>query len=184
LRNLITRTDPTTIEQVAAPPVPSGTRNVTINNQSQSIGDFSTLRNLTLNSNVGSRSIPAGTYGSFTANSGSGFILGVEGSTQPAVYNFQSLSLNSNSQMQVIGPVIVIVGNGMSVNASIGNSAYPSWLQLRVASGGVTLNSNGVLFGSVTAPSGTVTINSLLTGNVMADRLVVNSSGVLRILNP
>jgi hypothetical protein len=38
--------------------------------------------------------LPPGSYGTFTANGGSGFIFGVAGATQPAVYNLQNLSLN------------------------------------------------------------------------------------------
>lgn len=183
LGRLMTRTDATAMPTVAAPPTPTGTRNVTINNASQSIGDFATLRNLTLNGNVGNKAIPPGTYGSFTANSESGFILGTAGNSQPTVYNLASLTLNSNSQLQVVGPVIITLGTSVTLNGSMGLSSNPNWLQVKVASGGVTLNSGSVLYGSVVAPSGTVTINSQqLVGNVIADRLIVNSSGVLRIV--
>jgi len=68
---------------VSAPPSPAGTRTVAIDSPGQSTGDFATLRDLTLNGNVGQFSIPAGTYGDFIANSGSGFTLGVAGATQP-----------------------------------------------------------------------------------------------------
>ena len=50
---LTTRTDATAMPMVAAPPAPTGTRNVTINNAGQSIGDFAALKNLTLNGNIG-----------------------------------------------------------------------------------------------------------------------------------
>ena len=181
LGRLMTRTDAVVMPTVAAPPAPTGTRNVTINNSSQSIGDFATLKNLTLNSNVGNKAIPPGTYGSFTANSGSGFILGTAGSSEPAVYNLTSLTLN-NSQLQVVGPVILTLKNTLTLNGSMGSSDNPAWLEIRISSGGVTLNSGSVLYGSVVAPSGTATINSQLTGNVIADRLTVNSGGVLRII--
>ena len=181
LGRLMTRTDAVVMPTVAAPPAPTGTRNVTINNSSQSIGDFATLKNLTLNSNVGNKAILPGTYGSFTANSGSGFILGTAGSSEPAVYNLTSLTLN-NSQLQVVGPVILTLKNTLTLNGSMGSSDNPAWLEIRISSGGVTLNSGSVLYGSVVAPSGTATINSQLTGNVIADRLTVNSGGVLRII--
>lgn len=181
LGRLLTRTDAVAMPTVAAPPAPTGTRNVTINSSSQSPGDFATLRNLTLNSNVGNFTIPPGTYGSFTANSGSGFILGIAGATQPSVYNFSTLTLNSSSQFQVVGPVVITVGTNLTLNASTGSSANPGWLQIKIASGGVTLNTGSTLHGSVIAPSGTVTINARLVGNVTADRLTVNSGGVLQV---
>ena len=163
----------------------AGTRNVTINNASQNIGDFTTLRNLTLNSNAGQRSIPPGTYGNFTANGGSGFIIGAEGATQPSTYNLQSLTLNSGSQLQVVGPVVLTLASGMTLSASAGSSITPAWLRINIASGGLTLNSASVLYGTVIAPSGNITINSngRVVGNVVSNRLTINSNGILQIVN-
>lgn len=184
LGRLLTRTDAVAMPTVAAPPAPTGTRNVAINNSSQSPGDFATLRNLTLNSNVGNFAIPPGTYGAFTANSGSGFILGTAGSTQPVAYNFSSLTLNSSSQLQVVGPVVITVGTGVTINGAMGSTTNPNWLELKIASGGVTLNTGSVLYGNVTSPSttGTVTINGRLEGKVTADRFTINSGAVLKII--
>jgi hypothetical protein len=179
LGHLVTRTDPITMASVPAPPAPTGTRDVTLNSPGQSVGDFATLRNLTLNSNVGIISVPPGTYGSFTINSGSGVSLGVAGATQPAIYNLNALTLNSNGQIQVVGPVVLTVNLSVTLNASMGSSANPLWLKLNVASGGVTLNSGSVLHGIVRAPSGVITINGRLNGSVFSDRLTINSGGVL-----
>ncbi len=77
LGHLRTRTDPANLPPVAAPPQPTGSRSVSLNNSSQSPGDFSTLRNLTLNSNVGPVVVPPGTYGNFISNGNSRLILGV-----------------------------------------------------------------------------------------------------------
>ncbi len=147
------------------------------------MGDFETLRNLTLNGGAGLRAIPPGSYGSFPANGGSGFIFGTVGSTEPVVYNLSSLTLNSSSQLQVVGPVILTLGSGMTLNAFslAGTFIEPDWLHVRVASGGITINSGGVLNGSVLVPTGTVTLNGRIFGNVAADRLIINSSGVLKI---
>ncbi|MBI4748019.1 MAG: hypothetical protein HY774_05990, partial [Acidobacteria bacterium] len=68
LGNLVNRTNPVALTPVAAPPTPTGTRDVSLNNPNDQIGDFATLRNLTLNGNAGTRSVPAGTYGNFTVN--------------------------------------------------------------------------------------------------------------------
>src|SRR4029077_3467054 len=99
LGNLVTRTDPTTLNSVNPPPTPSGSRDVTINQAGQSPGDFTTLRNLTLNSNVGPITVPPGTYGTFTANGGSSFIFGIATSNQPTVYNLQGLTLNGGATL-------------------------------------------------------------------------------------
>lgn len=79
LRHVVRRTDPLALAPVPTSPAPTGTRSVNVNNAGQSAGDWSTLRNLTLNGNVGQFAVPAGTYGDFTANGGSGFTLGVAG---------------------------------------------------------------------------------------------------------
>jgi rhamnogalacturonan endolyase len=187
LRHVIRRTDPIAMPTVAAPPTPTGNRVVTLNNANQSVGDFTTLRDLTLNGNVGAIAVPPGTYGAFTANGGNSFILGVAGATEPAVYNLQSLVLNGSAQLQIVGPVTLTLAGGLNVNnGTVGASAHPEWLVLQIASGGLTLNGNSTLHGGVTAPNGTVIINgsSTLHGTVTADRLTINGNGVLTEVFP
>jgi hypothetical protein len=184
LGHLITRTDPIAMPTVAAPPSAAGARDVTLNNSTQSPGNFATLRDLILNGNVGLIPVPPGTYRKFTANGGSGFVLGVTGSTQPAVYNFNSLLLNGGSQLQIVGPVVLTSATAVTLNATMGSASNPLWLSLQVATGGLTLNGGSALYGLVTAPSGSVTINgnSSLIGNLICDRLTVNGNGLLRVL--
>jgi len=182
LRHIIRRTDASVLPVVSTPPTPAGTRDVTLNSSGQSPGSFSTLRNLTLNSNVGAVAVPAGTYGSFTANSGSSFTLGVVGATQPAVYNLQGLTLNSGAQLTVVGPVTLTVQNPVTLSATTGASAHAGWLTLRVAGGGLTLNSGASFFGNIVAPNGTVTLNGAGTGGLITDRLTLNSGGALTLL--
>jgi rhamnogalacturonan endolyase len=181
LRFLVRRTDPIAMPTVAAPPAPAGTRDVVLNNASPSAGNFSTLRDLTLNGNVGQVAVPPGTYRNFTANGGSGFTLGVVGATIPAIYNLQNLTVNGNAQIQVVGPVILTLANGVTLNGNVGTSLHPEWLTLRSATGGVTLNSNAALYGTVVAPNGTAIINgnSSVHGSVTADRLTINANGLL-----
>jgi hypothetical protein len=115
LHYLRTRITPVSLPTVSAPPQPTGTRSVTINTSNQSIGFPATLRNLTLNGNVGQFVIPPGTYGNFIANGGSGFTIGIAGATQPAIYNLQNLTLNGQTRLDVIGPVILTVANGFTL---------------------------------------------------------------------
>jgi hypothetical protein len=80
--------------------------------------------------------------------------------------------------------VVLTVASGISLNAAVGNAAHPEWLTLRVAAGGVTLNTSVTLDALVFAPAGTITLNtnSRLTGQVACDRLVINTGGLLREL--
>jgi hypothetical protein len=181
LRYLVRRTDAIAMPNVATPPSPTGTRDVAINSAGQSPGDFATLRNLTLNGNVGQVTVPAGTYGNLTANGNSGFTLGVAGATTPAIYHLQNLTMNGSSRLQIAGPVVLNLAHGVSINGQVGEAAHPEWVTLNVASGGVTLNGNVTLHGYVAAPNGTVAINdsSTLHGGVACDRLTINGNGLL-----
>jgi predicted extracellular nuclease len=181
LQHVVRRTPAQTIAPVPVPPAPTGTRNVSINTAGQSPGDFATIRDLTLNGNAGQLVLPAGTYGTLTANGSSSFVLGIAGATTPAIYNLRGLTLNGTSRLVIAGPVIINLANGTALNGSVGTTGYPEWVQLNIAAGGLTLNGNVAFAGFVTAPNGTITINgsSVLTGRIIADRLVVNGSGVL-----
>ena len=182
LRYLRTRTTPVSLPTVAAPPQPAGTRTVTIAGAGQSIGDPATLRNLTLNGNVGQVTVPPGTYDTFTANGGSSLVLGVAGGLQAVNYNLQNLNLNGNSTLKVVGPVMLTLANGFTANGTVGTSNNPAWLQLQVASGGFTLNGGSTVYGLVLAPNGTVIINgnSTLTGTSASDQFILNGGGVVR----
>ncbi len=180
LRHVVRRTDAVEFPTLPAPPAPTGGRNVVLNSPGQSPGDFATIRNLTLNGNTGQLAVPAGTYGTLTANGNSGFILGVAGATEPATYNLQGLTLNGGSQLQVVGPIILNLGNGVILNGNVGTAARPDWLLLNISSSGLTLNGNVTFSGFVVAPAGTVIVNGgTLTGGVISDRLIINGGGAL-----
>lgn len=182
VRYVVRQVDPIALPTVAAPPAPSGTRNVSVNRAGQSIGDPQTIRNLTINSNGGEVVVPPGTYGDLTANGRTAFVLGVPGAEEPAVYNLQKLTLNSNARLEIVGPVILTVRHSVMFNNADAAEQDPAWLTLRVSHGGVTLNSGSTLSGTVVAPSGTVVLNgsSWIRGSVAADRLTINSQAGLR----
>ncbi|MEO5957702.1 MAG: Ig-like domain-containing protein, partial [Opitutaceae bacterium] len=116
-------------------------------------------------------------------NGGSGFTLGIAGATQPSVYNFQRLTLNGQTQVQILGPVVIAVANGFTANGTLGSPANPAYLTLNIYSGGFTLNGGCSVYGGVNAPSGTVIVNgnSQLIGGVACDRLTMNGGGLLRL---
>lgn len=182
VRYIVRHVDAIDLPTVAAPPAPAGTRNVTLKRAGQSAGDFATLCNLTLKDGVGAVAVPPGTYGAFSASGVSGFVLGVAGATEPAIYNLQSLTLSgSSSSLQVVGPVILTLANGTTISGRAGSDAHPEWLVLNVSSGGVTLNAGATLHGIVSAPTGTVTLNdsATLEGRVAADGFTLNTNALL-----
>jgi hypothetical protein len=183
LGTLVRRTDPGIMPTVAAPATPAGTRTVSLNSSSDAIGTWATVRNLTLNGNVGTVTVPAGAYGDITLNGSNKIVLGVTGATTPSRYDLQHLTLNGSSSIQVVGPVILTVGNAVSLNGAMGAATNPEWLTFNIAQGGLTLNGNVALSALVLAPNGTVTVNggSSLTGALAADRLVVNGNALVKI---
>ncbi len=182
VRYVVRQVDAIALPTVAAPPAPSGTRNVAINQAGQSIGDPATLRNLTINSKGGEVAVPPGTYGEFVANGQTAFVLGVAGAETPVVYNLQKLTLNSKSQLKIVGPVVLNVRETVMFNSANAAAHDPAWLTVRVHNGGLTLNGDSDLNGDVVTPTGTVTLNgsSVLQGSVTADRLTINKQAALR----
>jgi|GEM_PF-692606 Dienelactone hydrolase and related enzymes len=182
LRYLVRRIDPIDLPVVTAPLPPAGTRNVVLNNPGRSPGDFTTLRDLTLNGNAGSVAVPPGAYGNFAVNGNASLVLGVAGATEPAVYSLQALTLNGNSKLEVVGPVVLTLGSSVSINGTAGSAANPLWLTLQVHNGSVTLNGNAKLHGRAISPSGTLTLNgsSELNGSAASNRLTVQGNSTLR----
>lgn len=182
LRYLVSQVDPITMPNVSAPPAPIGSRSVVLNDANTVIGDFATVRDLTLNGGAGNVTVPAGAYGSFTINQGGSLTLGVPDSTEPAVYAVQSLQLNNGAEIRIVGPVILTVANSVTVNGgNVGDVSHSDWLVLRIHADGLTMNGSSAMHGSVIAPNGTVAINCHATvrGTITADRLTINSNGLL-----
>ncbi|HVZ48800.1 MAG TPA: DNA/RNA non-specific endonuclease [Gemmatimonadaceae bacterium] len=183
---LVRKTDPVAMPVVAPPQAPAGTRSVNLNRATDAVGDWATVRNLTLNGSNIVVAMPAGAYGNVTLNGNNRIVIGVPGAATPAVYDLQQLTLNGSSSIEVAGPVVVTLANGVSLNGSINANGNAEWLTFRVAQGGVTLNGNVSVNGTVIAPNGTVTINggSALAGGLAADRLTLNGNALLRVTLP
>lgn len=179
LGRIVRRTDAIALPTVSNPPTNyGGSNNVVLN--SPGTVNFSTLRDLTLNSNVGPVSVPPGTYRNFIAGPESSFVIGVAGATEPAVYNFQNLTLNAgSSRLTVVGPVIVTVRYGATWHGPMGNAEHPEWLTLRVANNQVQFNTQMGVYGYVEAPNSQLIVNAgtLLHGGFAADSFTVNSNG-------
>ena len=126
----------------------------------------------------------AGNYGAASLAPGSTLVLGTANSPEPIEYFFHSLALGSGAVIEVAGPVVVTVAQGVSIANVVGNPEHPSWLKFRVASGVTTLAGNAAFAGDLVAPTGSVAIsgNATLTGSVVADRLAINGNGL--VTNP
>jgi Concanavalin A-like lectin/glucanases superfamily/Bacterial Ig domain len=179
---LRTRTNPVKLPTVPLPPPSKGTRRVTITRFGQSYGNPDTLLDLTLERGAGFISVPPGTYRDFAVNGGSGLVIGAAGGVQPAVYNLRNLTLDGNSTLKVVGPVILTLANGFTGNGRVGNSKNPAWLQLNIASGNVTLNCGSIVYALVTAPNGKISIggNSTLVGMSASANFELNGNGLVR----
>jgi RHS repeat-associated protein len=184
LRHLITRADPINLENVAAPPAPAGTRDVSLTKADQTPGAFATLRHLSLSGQAGAVAVPPGTYGRFEATGRTAFVLGVENSEQPSVYNLDELTLSGGSELRLAGPIILNVRGGVTLTGStLGAPESPRRLLLRIAQGELRLTGGAVLYGVVRVPQGLATVEGMsrLRGTVSCDRLNVSGEGVLQI---
>ena len=184
LRHVITRTDPFVPPPVAAPPAPAGSRDLSLTNAGEPLGDPATLRHLGLSGQAGAVAVPPGTYGKFSAGGRTTLVLGQPGSTQPAVYNLEELSLSGGSELKVVGPVVLNVrGNVSLAGSSVGAADNPRLLLLSVAQGSVGVTGGGVLYGIVRVPGSSVSIggNGRIRGTVTCDRLDIYGNGILQI---
>lgn len=169
---LRTRTTPVTMPKVPTTPRPKGKRSVVIIHPGQSYGDPGTLRDLILANNVGSVSVPPGTYGQFGAGCGSSLTIGVAGAVEPSVYNLQGLALAGNSALNIVGPVILNLDSGILAAGNVGNSNNPTWLQMNISCGDFILLDGSTFSGLVVAPNGRVRIGrgaSLVGASISAD---------------
>lgn len=185
LRFLRTRTNPVVIPDVPPPPAASGTRSVTLSQSGQSPGNWATLRDLSLSGKAGHVAVPPGAYRNFSASSSTGFILGVAGSAQPVTYSFQSLRFSGQAKLQVVGPVILHLGEGLTATGTSGVATHPDWLQIRVAAGGVTVTGQAIIHGAILAPLGEVKISGQgeLNGTAQCDRFTLTGGGIVRWRN-
>ena len=190
LRHVVARTNPIELENVTAPPAPAGTRDVQISNHNDSIGDPTTLRNLTVGGNGGTIAVPPGTYGTFTVSGRNVLVFGDANSQTPTIYNLEELTLTGSSELRLAGPIVLTVKNRVTLSGStLGAAADPKRLLLKIATpltdpeDALKVSGNAVLYGIVRAPQGTITItgSGRVRGTVSCNYLFVNGNGILQI---
>src|SRR6185295_5044449 len=109
--HLITRTDPMTLDAVAAFTPTTNTRDASLTAAADTPGDFSTLHNLAISGKAAPVTVPPGRYGRFTASGHTALIFGVAGATTPAEYQLDSLTLSGGSELRVAGPVVLTLND-------------------------------------------------------------------------
>ncbi len=180
VRHVVRRVDAISLPTVAPLQAPTGTRAVKLNTAAQSAGDFTTIRDLAIAGSAGDVTLPPGAYNQLVASGDTAFVLGTTG-PNPAVYHVQTLSLNGNATLKIVGPVILRLGNTVSVGRSVGSATHPDWLLVELPAGGLTLEGQALLYGDVVAPAASVSIGggATLHGHVSADSLTISGNGAL-----
>lgn len=181
LRYLLRRIDPLPIPIVPAPPGPDGTGSLVLRSSNFSVGDWTTVRDVSIAGGVSGISMPAGSYGRLVVDTGADVSIGRPEALVPDVYRFRSIAVRRGAQVRVRGPVLLISAAAMDVDGEVGDVVHARWMTAAFANGGMTLRPGAVFNGSVLAPNGTVAIGSdaVLTGEVACDRLFVARGGSL-----
>lgn len=181
IRYLVRRIPAPSLPQVSKPSASKQTLDLTLTSRDSIPSTFVDIRNLVLDGDVGTVALTAGTYGDLLVKGSSTVVLGRVGSVDPSIYFLQSLSVADTAQVQVIGPVLLVLANGARVGGIVGNAAHPQWLTFAVATGGVTWYSGSQGYAYVVAPLGRVAIahGASLIGQICADRLLIESGGTL-----
>jgi prepilin-type N-terminal cleavage/methylation domain-containing protein len=174
------RTTTFTMPTVPQPPGPNNNNNLNVNSPLSAPVDPTKYANVNLNNGAGTVTLSPGNFGSISAGSGTTLVLGTAGATTPSVYNFSGLTLNSNSTLQIVGPVILNINQNININNGVvmGNSAHPEWLDLNIYSGNFQINSSAAAYAEVTAPNSTVNLSGTFQGGVIANSLTINGNGV------
>ncbi len=181
LRAVVLRIDPLALVAPPAPSAPRGTIDLVLTKPQQTVGDFSTLRDLTLAGNASDIQVPPGTYGKLSAAGRASFILGVAGATSPSVYEVQSLELAGDSRLVLSGPVVLRVDQKVEFQSNAGSPAHPELLRLELHRGEVILDRRSVVGGLILAPDARVILRgqSELHGRVVAGELEIHARAAL-----
>jgi len=160
-------------------PLPTATRQVTINNAADVnlIGNWATLKSLTVNTSNLTINVPAGNYQTFTLN-GSNIKLIFGAGT----YNFaNTIVLSNNSGIEFGGQASVNIASSITLNSGkmlLASGISSPDVKLNVL-GTVTLNSNSEIDADLRVPNGLVIFNSgntIVKGNIWSDGFTINGT--------
>nr|MBA2702657.1 PKD domain-containing protein [Blastocatellia bacterium] len=167
-------------------PSPTGTRNVTINSQSDvaGIGNWQTVRDLNVTGSHLLLDVPPGNYRTFTVNGNSqlNFTAGT--------YNFSNtIILDGSAKLRATGLVTINVAQNLTVNSGalvLGSYTSPGDVHLNVLGSFVTVNGSSQVSGLIRAYNGTVTLkgSSQIRGQVIANSLTLSGGKIIGAVWP
>jgi len=165
------------LPRMQTPQQPVGTGVLVVQTDQGDQPDFTNVRDLTLNSPKRDVAVPPGVYGNLFVQSGR-VLLGRRSPLERDRYQFQSLSVGPNGNVDLLGPVVVTVGQLGSIQGQLGNAQFTNWLDLRVSSGDIVLGSDTTIRGVVTAANSVVTMGqrTTLRGGLVCDRAIVGAT--------
>ncbi len=167
-------------------PAAAGVRSVNVSSQSDitSIGDWQTVRDLSVAKSGLTINVPPGNYGTFTVNGNSrlNFTAGT--------YNFaNTFNLDGSASLQANGLVTINVGENLTINSGslvLGTYTSPGDVHLNVLGSFLKVNGSSQVSAMVRAYNGAVVLNgtSQVRGQVIADSVTLNGGKVIGAVWP
>ncbi|HXK60732.1 MAG TPA: hypothetical protein PLP42_12660, partial [Acidobacteriota bacterium] len=177
------RTDPVPMpgDIPASVPQPAGSRKVNVNKPDdlEAIGDWKTLRDLTVTANGLTIEVPPGNYGKFTVN-GPALLRFAAGD-----YSFASgLDLHQQSVVEVAGAGSITLGTSFNCNGGkirLVSGITPHQLRLNVLGSTLNLNGDTEIEALVRAPHAHANLNGqvIVRGQLIVDRLTLNGGTII-----
>ena len=166
----------------ASVPNATGTRSVNINSTADvnTIGNWQTVANLTVNVSNITVTVPPGNYNSITLNGAGSAVKFSSGA-----YNFAStLTINSNSRIESTGAVTINIRQALTLNTgkfTLGANTLTGDVRLNILGATANVNASCEINAQVRIPNGTLTMNgstALLRGIVWANYFTLNGGRV------
>ncbi len=167
-------------------PGAAGTRSITVSSQSDIalIGNWQTVRDLSVTRSGLTVHVPPGNYGTFTVNGNSrlNFTAGT--------YNFaNTFNLDGSASLQATGLVTINVSENLTINSGavvLGSYTAPGDVHLNVLGSSLKVNGSSQVSGMVRAYNGVVTLHgtSQVRGQVIADSFTLNGGKVIGAVWP
>ncbi|HYJ88276.1 MAG TPA: hypothetical protein VEW46_19585, partial [Pyrinomonadaceae bacterium] len=167
-------------------PGPPGLRSVNVNSQSDvaAIGNWHTVRDLSVAKPGLTINVPPGNYGTFTVNGNSrlNFTAGT--------YNFaNTFNLDGSASLQATGLVTINVRENLTVNSGsvvLGTYTAPGDVRLNVLGSALKVNGSSQVSAMVRAYNGVIVLNgtSQVRGQVIADSVTLNGGKVVGAVWP
>lgn len=167
-------------------PSATGLRTISVNSQSDiaSIGNWQTVRDLSVTKSGLTIDVPPGNYGTFTINGNSRLNL------TAGTYNFaNTFNLDGSASLQTTGLVTINVAQNLTINSGavvLGSYTAPGNVHLNVLGSSLKVNGSSQVSGMVRAYNGNVVLNGTaqVRGQVIANSFTLNGGKVIGAVWP